>query len=58
MQARNFRFHCGLVYVADPGYVYLDKYRIFPNYNYFQLHAPENIIFEFILVGSTYQNYN
>lgn len=25
MQARNFRFHCGLVYVAEPGYVYLEN---------------------------------
>ncbi|MCH89003.1 protease Do-like 7-like, partial [Trifolium medium] len=24
--ARNFRFHCGLVYVAEPGYVYLEKH--------------------------------
>ncbi|PNY07685.1 protease Do-like 7-like protein [Trifolium pratense] len=25
-QARNFRFNCGLVYVAEPGYVYLEKH--------------------------------
>jgi hypothetical protein len=26
MQARNFRFNCGLVYVTEPGYVYLDQH--------------------------------
>ena len=57
-QARNFRFQCGLVYVSEPGLVYLILFMkiVIPNYSKCTFEEKKNLVYAYVSVP-TFRSY-